>query len=134
MTPNKPYLLRAFYEWIVDNQMTPYVLVDAFFPGVSVPQQYVQNGHILLNISPVACHGLTLDNDRIVFSARFSGQVEQIFIPPLAVLEIYAKENGRGISFPPEEDIPPPPPPTASPPDSPALGKKTTKASLKLVK
>jgi stringent starvation protein B len=126
MTPNKPYLLRAFYEWIVDNHCTPYVLVDAYYPGVLVPQAYVQNGQIVLNISPEACRGLVMENDRMVFSARFAGQVEQIFLPPLSILEIYAKENGRGISFPPEEAPPPP--------SEPSPQKRTSvKPTLKLV-
>lgn len=129
MTSNKPYLIRAFYDWIVDNDLTPYIVVDAFYPEVSVPQQHVHNGQIILNISPSACRGLFIERDRIVFSARFSGKVEQIFIPPMAVFEIYAKENGRGISFPPEENLPPPPPPSSDNPPSPIR----KKPSLKLV-
>jgi stringent starvation protein B len=127
MTSNKPYLIRAFYDWIVDNELTPYLLVDAFYPGVTVPQQHVNNGQIVLNISPAACRGLILENDRIVFSARFSGQIEQIFIPPLAVLEIYVKENGRGISFPPEEEPPEPPTKTDNQPSPPPRGKPALK-------
>lgn len=107
MTSNKPYLIRAFYDWIVDNQLTPYILVDAAVAGVQVPEEHVRQGRIILNISPAATRGLLLENDRIVFSARFSGQVEQIFVPPHAVLEIYAKENGRGIAFSAEEFPPP---------------------------
>lgn len=127
MTSNKPYLIRAFYDWIVDNELTPYLLVDAFYHGVIVPQQHVNNGQIVLNISPAACRGLILENDRIVFSARFSGQIEQIFIPPMAVLEIYVKENGRGISFPPEEEPPSPPPETVNKPSPPPRGKPALK-------
>jgi len=108
MTSNKPYLIRAFYDWIVDNGLTPYILVDAEYPDAQVPREFVQKGKIVLNMSPKACRGLVLENDRILFTTRFSGQSMQIFIPPLAVLEIYAKENGRGISFPPEENEPPP--------------------------
>ncbi len=108
MTSNKPYLIRAFYDWIVDNGLTPYILVDANYPGIQIPEQHIQDGRIVLNISPTACRGLLLENDRILFTARFSGQPVQIFLNPSAVLEIYAKENGRGISFPPDEDAPPP--------------------------
>lgn len=104
MTSNKPYLIRAFYDWIVDNELTPYILVDASYTGIQVPQEHVRNGLIVLNISPAATRGLLLENDRIVFTARFAGQVEQIFITPMSVLEIYAKENGRGIAFALEED------------------------------
>ena len=109
MTSNRPYLIRAFYDWIVDNDLTPYILVDVNHPGVQVPEQHVQNGRIVLNISPSACRGLMMENDRILFIARFSGQSVQIFLSPMAVLEIYAQENGRGISFPPEDDEPLPP-------------------------
>ena len=103
MSSIKPHLIRAYYDWIVDNQLTPYVVVDTLYPGVSVPQEHVHNGQIVLNISPEACRGLIIEKDRILFSARFGGKVEQVFIPPLAVFEIYAKENGRGSSFPPED-------------------------------
>ncbi|MDI9818426.1 MULTISPECIES: ClpXP protease specificity-enhancing factor [unclassified Legionella] len=99
MTSNKPYLIRAIYDWIVDNDLTPYVLVNADYPGVQVPQQHIAAGRIILNISPKACRGLHLENDRIVFTARFSGQSHQIFIAPQAVLAIYAKENGQGMEF-----------------------------------
>jgi stringent starvation protein B len=103
MTSNRPYLIRAFYDWIVDNNLTPYILVNAEYPGVQVPAAHVQHARIVLNISPTATRGLLLENDRLIFSARFSGQTEQIFLPPGAVLEIYAKENGRGIAFSAEE-------------------------------
>ena len=100
MTSNRPYLIRAFYDWIVENELTPYILVAANYPGVQVPLEHVRDERIVLNISPSATRGLLLENDRIVFTARFSGQTEQIFVAPNAVLEIYAKENGRGIAFP----------------------------------
>lgn len=103
MTSNKPYLIRAFYDWIVDNGFTPYILVYTGFPGVQVPQEHVVGDRIVLNISPSATRGLLLENDRILFTARFSGRTEQIFVPPNAVLEIYAKENSRGIAFEIEE-------------------------------
>lgn len=129
MTSNKPYLIRSFYDWIVDNELTPYILVDASYPGTQVPNEHVRQGRIVLNISPSATRGLLLENDRIVFTARFSGQSQQIFLAPNAVLEIYAKENGRGIAFAIEEDVPPPPS-TGPGPDT--LSKN--KPSLKLVK
>ncbi|HAT6977552.1 TPA: ClpXP protease specificity-enhancing factor [Legionella pneumophila] len=129
MTSNKPYLIRAFYDWIVDNDLTPYILVDASNPNVQVPREHVQHDRIVLNISPSATRGLLLENDRIVFTARFSGQTEQIFVAPNAVLEIYAKENGRGIAFSVDEDDEPPPK-TSSSSDS----ATKNKPSLKLVK
>ncbi|STX40946.1 stringent starvation protein B [Legionella donaldsonii] len=128
MTSNKPYLIRAIYDWIVDNDLTPYILVNAAYPGVQVPQEHVNSGRIVLNISPKACRGLHLENDRIVFTARFSGHSVQIFIVPAAVLAIYAKENGRGMEFG-EDTGEPPPPPTAK-----AEIKGRSKPSLTLVK
>ncbi len=116
MTSNKPYFIRALYEWIVENDLTPYLLVNADFPGVEVPQEHVNGGRIVLNISPTACRGLHMANDRIVFSARFSGQVMQIFVDPAAVLAIYAKENGRGMEFGEEYDNIPTKPPTSKAP------------------
>ena len=132
MTSNKPYLLRAFYDWIVDNQLTPYILVDASISGIQVPEEHVKQGVIVLNISPTATRGLLLENDRIVFTARFSGQTQQIFLLPKAILEIYAKENGRGIAFTPEEEDEVDPPPSTD-----RSGKDTSgrsKPALKLVK
>lgn len=130
MTSNKPYLVRAFYDWIVDNELTPYILVDATYPGIQVPPEHVRQGRIVLNISPAATRGLLLENDRIVFTARFSGQTQQIFVAPNSVLEIYAKENGRGIAFAIEEGEEPPP--ATSGPESDAASRN--KPSLKLVK
>ncbi|HAU9807257.1 TPA: ClpXP protease specificity-enhancing factor [Legionella pneumophila] len=129
MTSNKPYLIRAFYDWVVDNDLTPYILVDASNPNVQVPREHVQHDRIVLNISPSATRGLLLENDRIVFTARFSGQTEQIFVAPNAVLEIYAKENGRGIAFSVDEDDEPPPKTSSS-----SESATKNKPSLKLVK
>lgn len=132
MTSNKPYLIRAAYDWIVDNELTPYILVNAAYPGIQVPREHVNHDRIVLNISPAATRGLLLENDRIIFTARFSGKTEQIFVPPGAVLEIYAKENGRGISFPIEDEGPPPTSSGLSSSDSDGVSKG--KPSLKLVK
>jgi stringent starvation protein B len=129
MTSKKPYLIRACYDWIVDNDLTPYLLLNANYPGIDIPRQHVNDGRILLNISPNACRGLHLENDKILFTARFSGVATQIFILPGAVLAIYAKENGEGMEFSEEEgDETPPPKPSGS-------DKQTrAKPSLKLVK
>ncbi|WP_367606456.1 ClpXP protease specificity-enhancing factor [Legionella sp. W05-934-2] len=102
MTPNKPYFIRAIYDWIIDNDATPYMLVDATMPMVEVPQAFVNNGQIILDISPSASRGLHLGNDRIIFTAKFSGISTQIVIHPAAVMAIYAQENGRGMEFGPE--------------------------------
>lgn len=120
MTSNKPYFIRALYDWIVDNNLTPYLLVNAEYPGVEVPQEHVSGGRIVLNVSPTACRGLHMANDRIVFTARFSGQVTQIFVDPAAVLAIYAKENGRGMEFGEEYDNIPTKPPVSKTPAAPA--------------
>lgn len=110
MTSNKPYFIRALFDWIVDNNCTPYLLVDATHPQVEVPQEFVSGGRIILNIDPKACRGLHLDNDRIIFTAKFSGQTTQISLSPGAVLAVYAKENGRGMEFEVEYDTDAPPP------------------------
>lgn len=132
MTSNKPYFIRAVYDWVVDNELTPYLLVDAEYPNVEVPQDYVNAGRIILNISPRACRGLHLDNDKIVFTARFTGQTYQIYVDPNAVLAIYAKENGRGMEFGPEYDEPTAPPVAQKP--SSHKSNKSKRPALKLVK
>ncbi|HSG51634.1 MAG TPA: ClpXP protease specificity-enhancing factor [Rheinheimera sp.] len=104
MTANRPYLLRAFYEWIVDNNCTPYLVVDATVSGVKVPTQFVQNGQIVLNTAPAAVGNLQLGNDAVTFNARFGGQPFALYVPVNAVLAIYAKENGAGTVFTLEED------------------------------
>ncbi len=114
MTPSRPYLLRAINEWILDNDLTPFILVDAEQDGVIVPGQFVENGKIVLNINPQAIQGLTISNNAVNFSARFQGTPWDIHIPIQAVLAIYTKENGRGMMFT-EEDGGGDEPPTDSP-------------------
>jgi len=113
MTPLKPYLIRSIYEWIVDNSLTPHLLVNAEYPGVVLPSNFVEDGRIVLNIRPEAIQGLLLGNDEIQFNARFAGKPMRISAPTKAVLAIYAKENGKGMIFDPEdgEDNTPPSPP-----------------------
>ncbi|MCV6614516.1 MAG: ClpXP protease specificity-enhancing factor [Cellvibrionaceae bacterium] len=139
MTSRRPYLVRALYEWIVDNDCTPYVLVNAYAQGVEVPQQYVnEEGLVVLNIAPSAVSGMAMDNSAIFFSARFGGVPTDIFLPYHSVLRIYARENGQGLLFEPE-----PEPPTPEPPEpgrgadspKPAPGPKGGgRPSLKVVK
>ena len=106
MTSNRPYLVRALYEWLLDNDLTPHLLVDADYESVVVPRQFVEEGRIVLNINPSAVMNLEMTNEMISFNARFGGKETDVFIPPLAVLGIYARENGRGMLFPDElEDI-----------------------------
>lgn len=102
-TPTRPYLARAIYEWICDNQLTPYLLVDATQPYTEVPQQFVKDGQIVLNLAPHAVHQLQMSNESISFSARFGGVSKDIYIPISAVLGIYARENGQGLFFEPSE-------------------------------
>ena len=109
MTSSRPYLIRALYQWIVDNGVTPYILVDALIEGVDVPAQYIQDNKIVLNIAPTAVHGLTLGDDVITFNARFSGKSTDLFVPIDAVLAIYARENGQGMMFSEEPQGPEPP-------------------------
>ena len=87
------------YEWLADNGMTPHLVVDADCEGVAVPPQFVEDGQIVLNVSPSAVRGLDLGNDLIAFSARFSGTPYEIRVPVRAVLAIYARENGRGLAL-----------------------------------
>ena len=99
MTSSRPYLVRAMYQWIADNGMTPHLLVDALVEGTQIPSEHVQNGKIILNIAPMAITNLVLGDTEVTFSARFSGKSLAIHIPIDAVLAIYAKENGQGMMF-----------------------------------
>ena len=116
MTSSRPYIIRALYEWIVDNNCTPYILVDAHGRGVEVPQQYVnKEGQIILNIAPSALKDLFIGLEAVSFSARFGGVPFDLFIPCAAVLGIYARENGQGMMFEAETNTKPPEPdPTPS--------------------
>lgn len=107
LTPNRPYLARAIYEWIVDNNLVPHILVDATQKNVIVPREFVKNGQIVLNVAPYATHNFELGNDVISFSARFGGISQDLYIPISALLGIYARENGVGLFFDPSEyDLP----------------------------
>ena len=108
ITSNRPYLLRALYEWITDNGLTPHVLVDAEVSGVDVPDHAIQKGKVVLNIAAGATEQLLLDNEMICFRARFSGKPFQISVPMDAVIAIYARENGQGMMFA-KDDSPQPP-------------------------
>jgi stringent starvation protein B len=103
MTSNRPYLIRAFYDWILDNGFTPHLIVDAEHPSAVVPQAFVDEGRIVLNVAPRAVQGLELGNDEIRFSARFGGTPFTVELSPAAVLGVYARENGHGMLFPDEE-------------------------------
>ena len=99
MTSSRPYLVRAMYQWVADNGMTPHLLVDVSVDGVQVPAEHVQNGKIILNIAPMAVTGLVLGDTEVTFNARFSGKAMDLFVPIDAILAVYAKENGQGMMF-----------------------------------
>jgi len=99
MTSNRPYLLRALYEWIVDNGLTPHILVNTETDGMQIPTHAVRNGKLVLNISPTAVQQLDMSSDSLSCSARFSGQAMQVLVPMVAILAIYAQENGQGMMF-----------------------------------
>ncbi|AVQ87399.1 ClpXP protease specificity-enhancing factor [Plesiomonas shigelloides subsp. oncorhynchi] len=102
MKPRRPYLVRAYYDWLLDNNLTPHLVVDAMLPGVQVPMDFVRDGQIVLNIAPRAVGNLELGNDAIRFNARFGGIPQQVDVPMAAVLALYARENGAGTLFEPE--------------------------------
>jgi stringent starvation protein B len=120
MTPLKPYLIRAVYEWIVDNDLTPHLLVNADNNKGILPVDYIEDGKIVLNIRPQAVEALSLGNDLIEFNARFSGKPMTITASVNAIMAIYAKENGKGLVFDQENNdgdvTPPPEQPTPSKP------------------
>lgn len=125
MTTSRPYLVRAIHEWILDNNLTPHLLVDIDGDRVKIPAQQGQNGKIVLNISPTAVEGLNLGNGAVSFRARFGGISTDVYVPLESVLAIYARENGRGMVFNEEDN-------GSSPVDPDKKGGK--RPSLKIVK
>lgn len=125
MSSSVPYLLRATNEWVLDNQYTPYLIVDATVSGIMVPADRVKDGQIVLNISPTAVRDLVMTNEHVMFSGRFGGIAQEIFVPIEAVLGLVAKENGEGMWFSKEDG--------GQQPDPPGTTKKTA-PSLKVVK
>ena len=145
MRSNRPYLLKAFFDWIVDNDCTPYVVVDAHYPGVEVPQSYVDDGQIVLNIAPRAVTNFLLDLEILAFSTRFGGMPIDIQVPVSAVVGIYSHENGQGMVFEHETPDQTPPPPSGpkavktKPSDKPSVepvdkAPKKAKPSLRVIK
>ena len=133
MSSNRPYLLRAVYEWISDNGLTPYLLVDARHSGVRVPAHAIKDGQVVLNVAMRAVVELELGNDAVRFSARFDGVSQQVNVPLHAVLAVYAQENGQGMMFPPEAQVGAPP--QASSENSPEPDKPQRKGpQLRVVK
>ncbi|MFT5085025.1 MAG: stringent starvation protein B [Lentisphaeria bacterium] len=131
MTSSRPYMIRALFEWIVDNDYTPHIVVNAEAPGAEVPQQYVnKGGQIVLNIAPRAVAALELGNKAITFNARFGGISTDIYVPCHAVLGIYARENGQGMMFDAEPSHEPDPEPESKS----KKDQKERRPSLRVVK
>lgn len=133
-SPTRPYILRALHEWMEDNYLTPYLMVDTSQPNVDVPMEHSQDGRIVLNLSTQATGNLEITNDFIHFFARFNGVSREIWVPMPAVMGIYAKENTeQGAFFDPNEyDGYQPDNQTAS--TKPAIRpKRENKAGLKMV-
>ena len=124
LSSNRPYLIRALHQWISDNQLTPYILVDATQQGTQVPTGFVQDGKIVLNIDYQATKNLQITNDFLIFDARFGGSPHHLIIPIHGILAIYCRENGQGMAFEMDNQPSPEEPPPSSPP----------KPGLKLVK
>jgi len=123
-TQQRPYLIRAMHEWMIDNGLTPHIVADAKAPGIRVPSEHIEDGKIVLNISHSATRDLILGNDEIAFEARFNGRPQQLGVPVSAVLGIYARETGQGMIFSVEDSSPPPDP----------AGETPSRPSLKVVK
>lgn len=114
MTSSRPYIVRALYDWILENDCTPYIVVNAFEDDVEVPQEHVKDGQIILNISPSAVQDLFIRDEAVEFDGRFAGIPKRVFVPISSVMGIYAKENGQGMIFDPEGRMPRPPSPTGT--------------------
>lgn len=137
MTSSRPYLVRALYEWIVDNDCTPHLLVNADHAGVQVPDGFASDGQIVLNVAPSAVRQLQMDNQAISFEGRFGGVPHSLHVPSAAVMAIYARENGQGMVF----EVEPTPPDDETPSDNASAGAGTAsrptqggRPSLKVVK
>ena len=102
MRPQRPYLLKALYQWILDNDETPYVLVRASVEGVSVPQEHVENDQIVLNLSPNAVRDLVMEDEYVMCASRFGGRAFELVLPMASILAIYCRDSGEGMVFPEE--------------------------------
>ena len=105
MNSSRPYLVRALYEWIVDNDCTPHMLVNSDYPKVQVPAGFASDGQIVLNVSPTAVRNLHMDNEAVSFEGRFGGVPHTLYVPIPAIMGIYARENGEGMVFDLEEHL-----------------------------
>ena len=137
MTSSRPYLVRALYEWIVDNDCTPHLLVNVDHAGVQVPDGFASDGQIVLNVAPSAVRQLQMDNQAISFEGRFGGVPHSLHVPSAAIMAIYARENGQGMVF----EVEPTPPDDETPSDDTSAGTSSAsrpaqggRPSLKVVK
>lgn len=127
LSSSKPYFIRALYEWMVDNRLTPHLIINAEVQGVAVPTQYVEDGKIVLNVAPSAARDLQLGNELVSFKARFRGTAFDIRVPVQAVEAIYAKETNSGMAFRLEDTLTP----DSTEPPGP---KRSKKPQLKVIK
>lgn len=104
MLSNRPYLLRAFHEWIVDSACTPLMVINTCHPRCRIPQEYVEGDEIVFNVSTTAVRDLKMTNEAIEFRASFGGVVYVVYAPVQAVMAVYAEENGEGLFFDAEDD------------------------------
>ena len=131
MRSSKPYLIRGLYEWLLDNEVTPYILIDISCEGVVVPKGLAADSKLVLNLAPSAIDKLEMTNDYLSFSARFGGVAQKIYCPIESILAIYARENGEGMMFETDSEIPPTADDAIHPPGK---TKKSTRPGLKVVK
>lgn len=125
MTSSRPYIVRALYDWILENDCTPYIVINAFEDDVEVPQEHVKDGQIILNISPSAVQDLFIRDEAVEFNGRFAGIPKRVYVPTSSVMGIYAKENGQGMIFDADGRMPPrPPSPTGTDDSSKSTGPK----------
>ena len=137
MNSSRPYLVRALYEWIVDNDCTPHMLVNSDYPKVQVPAGFASDGQIVLNVSPTAVRQLHMDNEAVSFEGRFGGVPHTLYVPIAAILGVYARENGQGMVFDLEEPLEADDevePGDDSPPSGSEPPRPTGRPSLKVVK
>ncbi|WP_263142326.1 ClpXP protease specificity-enhancing factor [Pseudomonas sp. RIT-PI-AD] len=138
MNSSRPYLVRALYEWIVDNNCTPHLLVNAEHAGVRVPPGFASDGQIVLNVSPSAVRHLQMDNEAVSFEGRFGGVAHSLYIPTAALMAIYARENGQGMVFDLEPPVAGEDEPSGPDDDGPSGGgeppRPSGRPSLKVVK
>jgi stringent starvation protein B len=136
LSSRRPYLIRAMREWMIDNGLTPHLVVDASAPGVSVPEGFARDGRVILNVSDHATEAMLLGNDRITFSARFGGTPRDVFVPVNAVIGIYARETEQGMVFgvEPEDQGGGAPDPDDTPPGGGTAGAERKASHLKVVK